>query len=231
MTHSVKEAAFYINKIMEERCVLIVSATDHNASIMTAIVDILDDEGQVVFDYSGSQELDRLIRRSESIDFSTNIDDINIHFSSGAIEDTMHKGRPAFSIKMPRQVHRVQRREFYRAAPPLSERPDCVMEYDGHTYKASVIDISIGGIGALIQNADFKVGDVVERCRITTPIGIEIEVSLKFMYVGRELNVNKERRYGCQFTNVSAWIESSLQKYVMYLQGQELARRRELESF
>lgn len=228
MINSAKEAARYIERIMQERCVLIASSADYNVSIMTAIVDILDDENEVVFDYSGSEDLDKLIRKSGSLDFTTYIDDVNIAFSSGAAENTVYKGRPAFKINMPSAIQRVQRREFHRVSPPLSERPTCVMEYDGHIYKATVIDISIGGIGALIENAHFRAGDVIERCVITTPIGIEIEASLKVVSVRKKSEGSKEIRYGFTFKDATAFIESNLQKYVFYLERKEVAKRREL---
>jgi len=228
LTHSANEASLYIHKILKERCILVASSGDYDASIMTAIIDILDGEDEVVIDYSGAKDLDRLIRKSQSVDFSTSIDDINIFFSSGAVEDTVHQGRPAFKIKMPRSIHRVQRREAYRASPPLSERPECVMESDDHTHQATVINISIGGIRVLVQNAAFKAGDVIERCRITTPIG-EIEAALEIVYVGKTLDGNGETQYGCKFKDASVSVESKLQRYVTYLQSKELARRRELE--
>ncbi|MFN2104543.1 MAG: flagellar brake protein [Candidatus Promineifilaceae bacterium] len=227
MTDPVKEASLYINKIMEERCILVASPEDHDASIMTAIIDILDDENEVVFDYSGSKDLDRRIRQSQSIGFSTCIDDIKVTFSSGPVEDTVHRGRPAFKIKMPRSIYRVQRRDFYRVSPPLLERPECVMEYDGKSYKATILDISIGGINALIQNSRFKAGDVIERCRISTPIGIKIEASLEIIYVRNELDRSREAQYGCVFKDAGALVESKLQRYVTYLQGKELEKRRE----
>ena len=212
---------------MEERCILVASPEDHDASIMTAIIDILDDENEVVFDYSGSKDLDRRIRQSQSIGFSTCIDDIKVTFSSGPVEDTVHRGRPAFKIKMPRSIYRVQRRDFYRVSPPLLERPECVMEYDGKSYKATILDISIGGINALIQNSRFKAGDVIERCRISTPIGIKIEASLEIIYVRNELDRSREAQYGCVFKDAGALVESKLQRYVTYLQGKELEKRRE----
>lgn len=229
MTDPVKEASLYINKIMEKRCILVASPADHDASIMTAIIDILEDENEVVFDYSGSKDLDRLIRQSQSVGFSTCIDDINVTFSSGTVEDTVHRGKPAFKIKMPRSIYRVQRRDFYRASPPLLERPECVMEYEGKTYKATILDISIGGMNAMIQNSHFKAGDIIERCRISTPMGIKIEASLKIVYVRNELDKSRETQYGCMFKNAGSMVESKLQRYVTYLQGKELEKRRELE--
>lgn len=228
MTNQAEEAAHYIHKIMEERRILVASSADHDVSIMTAIIDIPDDGSEVVFDYSGSKDLDRLIRQSKSIDFSVNLDDTNLAFSSDAVEDTVHHGRPAFKVGMPRAVHRIQRRDFYRVSPPLSERPECVMEHEGKTYHAIIIDISIGGICALVESAGFKSGDVIERCRISTPVGIEIESPLEIAYVGSKLDGRKEARYGCRFKDASAFIESELQKYVTYLQGKELAKRRGL---
>ena len=215
---------------MEKKSILTASSADYDASIMTAIVDIFDDENEVIFDYSGSEELDRLIRKSRSIDFSTHVDDINVTFSSGAVEDTVYKGRPAFKIKMPRSIHKVQRRNFYRVSTPLSERPACVMEHDGNTYQATIIDISIGGINAHIKNADFRAGDIIERCTISTPIGIEIEASLKIVYVRDRLDKNREARYGCKFKDASTSVESKLQKYVSYLERKEIAKRREFRT-
>jgi c-di-GMP-binding flagellar brake protein YcgR len=216
--------------IMEKRSVLVANSADYHASIMTAIVAIRDDGSTVVFDYSGTKELDRLIGKSRSIHFSTRIDDIDFAFSANAVENTVYKARPAFSIQMPRSVHRVQRRDFYRASPPLSERPACLLEHAGNTYQATLIDISIGGLGALIPNADFKAGDVIERCRISTSIGIDIEASLKIVYVKKDRGGSGDTLYGCAFKNANALLESKLQKYVTYLQGIELAKRQELQS-
>lgn len=223
---SAKEAAFYLNRIMEEGCTLTASFADHgrNASIMTTIADIPDDESGVIFEYSDSKELDSLIRQSQSIDFSTYIDDVSITFSSGPVEDTVYNDKPAFKIQMPRAIDRVQRRDFYRASPPVSERPTCAMEYKGKTYKAIVVDISIGGMSAFIHHADFKAGDVIEKCTISTPIG-EIEAPLEIVYVGSGLDGNLKVQYGCRFKDISMLVESKLQKYVTYLQGLVNAKR------
>lgn len=230
MTDPAKEASFYIHRIMEERRILTASFAeqDDKASIMTTIVDIVDDESAVVFEYSDSKELDSLIRQSRSIDFSTYIDDVNITFSSGPVEDTLYKGKPAFKIEMPHSIHRLQRRDYYRTSPPLSERPKCIMESNGNTYKATIVDISLGGISAFIHNADFNTGDVIDKCTIATPIGIEIETPLEIVYVGKGLDGNLEVQYGCRFKNANASLESKLQKYVTYLQGRHLSKRYEL---
>ena len=226
MTVLAKEAAFYVNKIMDDRCVLVASSKDHDASIMTAIVDVLEDA--VLSDYSGAKKVDDLIRKSQAIDFSTKIDGLNIHFSSGPVEDTVHEGRPAFSIKMPRAINRVQRREFYRATTPVTERPECFVERNGKRHMATVIDISIGGIGAIVENAFFKTGDVIEKCRINTPVRMPIEASLEIVRVGYKLDNGNGTRYGCRFKGMSRSIEANLYRYGAYLQGLEIARRREL---
>jgi flagellar brake protein len=88
---------------------------------VTSILDVDPDRNTVYFDCSIDPEQNRRILQSKRLQYETTLDKIRILFSTeGQMQSTTHNGGPALVAEIPPTLIRLQRREFYRMATPVS---------------------------------------------------------------------------------------------------------------
>src|SRR5476649_2350241 len=87
---------------------------------VTSILDVLPDDNTVILDCSIDREQNQRILSARAVSFETTLDKIRILFSAERVEQASFEGNPALKIALPATLIRLQRREFYRMATPVS---------------------------------------------------------------------------------------------------------------
>ncbi|MYM76180.1 flagellar brake protein [Duganella sp. FT109W] len=198
---------------------------------VTSILDV-DDAAQAVYlDCSIDQEQNRRVLASRQLSFETTLDKVRILFAAEHVEATTYEGNPAFKIAIPATLIRLQRREFYRIATPVSNPVRVLIalpaELGGPT-SFPLADISCGGISILdnkmmLGNA---VGKEYPDCRIDLPevgavtTALQVRNSLDLTL----LNNKSNRRLGCEFRHISRGALATVQRYITKLERERNAR-------
>jgi c-di-GMP-binding flagellar brake protein YcgR len=198
---------------------------------VTSILDVDEHSRTVILDCSIDKEQNQRILASRRLSFETTLDKVRILFAADHIESTTFEGNPAFKIAIPATLIRLQRREYYRIATPVTNPVRVVIplpaELGGST-TFPLADISCGGI-AILDNK-MVLGDTIGKnyvdCRIDLPeIGqvataLQVRNSLDLTLLNNKTN----RRLGCEFVNIPRGMLAYVQRYITKLERERNAR-------
>ncbi len=199
---------------------------------VTSVLDVDPDTNSVILDRSIDNAQNLRILRGQRISFETSLDKIRILFSGEGVTETMFENAPALKLALPLSLIRLQRREFYRMATPVSNPVSAMIQMPddlgGGTVGFPLSDISCGGI-AILDNK-LVLGDTIginyEGCRIdlpeigavTTTLQVRNSVDLTL------LNNKTNRRLGCHFIDISRGNLAMVQRYITKLERERNAR-------
>jgi c-di-GMP-binding flagellar brake protein YcgR len=199
---------------------------------VTSVLDVDPDTNSVILDRSIDSDQNRRILRAQRISFETTLDKIRILFSGDGVTETTFENAPALKLTLPVSLIRLQRREFYRMATPVSNPVRSLIpmpeELGGGTASFPLSDISCGGIAILDNKLVLgnTVGNNYEGCRIDLPdIGmvmttLQVRNSLDLTLLNNKTN----RRLGCSFIDISRGNLAMVQRYITKLERERNAR-------
>jgi len=129
---------------------------------------------------------------------------------------------------MPRELLRLQRREYYRLVTSVVNPVKCMINSDKGMMETLVVDISIGGVGILAyqDSGELAAGETYHGCRITLPGSGEFALSLA-VCTTFEITLKNGRhthRAGCQFIDLPASVETEIQRYIIRVDRERRAR-------
>lgn len=198
---------------------------------VTAILDVDDQLDTVVLDSSIDQEQNKRILAGRRLSFETTLDKVRILFAAEQVEPTVFEGNPAFKMAVPPTLIRLQRREYYRIATPVTNPVRVVIALDdelGSKTTFPLADISCGGI-AILDNKMLlgeAIGKEFPNCRIDLPeIGqvttaLQVRNSLDLTLLNNKTN----RRLGCEFVGIERAMLAYVQRYITKLERERNAR-------
>ena len=199
---------------------------------VTSVLHVDADAGELLVDCSIDPAQNKRILASRKLMFETSVDKIRIIFHAAQVHEATFKGGPAFKIDIPDSVVRLQRREYYRMATPVSN-PVRVsiplpLEHGGGMGSFPIADISCGGIAILDPKLvlDNTVGKNYENCKIDLPeIGmVTTTLQIRSSHDVTLLNSKSNRRLGCEFINISRGNMAGVQRYITKLERERNAR-------
>ena len=223
-----KEIVYILRAVMEKTELVSAYFNRGESFILTSIIAVDQDEGLVYLDFGANKEFNRKILDSEKIIFVTAHDKVKVQFAANRIEKTRLEGRDVFRIELPKSLIKLQRREYYRVAAPIAKPLKCVVLIEGERkIEMAVADIGIGGVGVVIPPADAVVepGMVFNGCNLILPeVGnIVATMEIRNVFEVTLRNGLKTRRAGCQFVNLSANMQSIIQRYIIKVERERRA--------
>lgn len=227
-THNRREILFYLNQLINDGERVSVIFDGGSETVLTVLLNLNDEANQLIFDWGGSEESNRKLLQSERNFFACAPHGVKNHFVTGAVRETTYEKRRAFVTNLPDHYTRLQRREYFRLVLPMTRRPPCTVALpDGKAMQLSVVDISIGGIGAEFPagTTPFSLGMKLARARIELKGIGALEVDLEVCNMGQVQRGDKHyNRIGCNFMKISHAVENQLQRFITDVQREERAR-------
>lgn len=178
------------------------------------------DKGRLIFDCSGSPELNRRFRDADRATFVGRPGGIHVQFSTGGPQEINYQGAKAFSVALPKFLLRLQRRNSFRIETPRI-RP---LELFGRLpneqlLKLVVRDISVTGIGVVATELPVGLasGMVMQNCHMMLP---EDSKELFFSAMVAHMTEYESRqglaqwRIGLHFLTLSGSEEARIQRYI-----------------
>lgn len=223
------EVLSYLRQAVERRC---PAAAHFGAGdfIATTLLAVNPQFEELVFDHSGDPDANARLLRSGRLTFVTTVDQVKVQFDTQRAEITMFDGLPAYRTRLPGTLLRLQYREFYRVAPPLSRPIGCRLadpRRPADTLELRVLDLSVGGL-ALLVPADLKLatGQRLGPCRMELPeIGVlNFDAEVRSV-VEHPTSGGGALRCGLRFLPLPGPATSLVQRYVMKLQRERLTDR------
>jgi c-di-GMP-binding flagellar brake protein YcgR len=233
MLYDAASIRIQLQKLIDKRCTLTAIGESGAVSLLTAPLAI---EGDILWvDIPSSQEvLDRVLKCAR-LSFVGALDQVSMRFSSGPPVLGIQDSRPALHLPLPDRLLHLQRREIMRREPPPGALT-CIVPGRGRTagiaISTTIRDIGGGGLAVLVADDAMVLatGDLLPGCRIALPgLGV-VEVTLRVCHVRHVQQRGKDvLQAGCQFIDLPPADQSKLFRYLMQLDREQLARRRERE--
>ncbi|KAB2925411.1 MAG: flagellar brake protein, partial [Dechloromonas sp.] len=181
------EIQFYLHLLSKRHCLFTAYIDNGRQFFLTSIVGLDENTGTLFLDPSNARESNANAHSARQITLVTNLDRVKIQIRLPALRETMHQGQAVLSAAMPKQLLRLQRREFFRLEPPLATPIVCQLAgVDGHgrpqTFELQLSDISGGGvslIGPLAIAEHFPRDALFQHCRLDIPDEGVIQVNLR----------------------------------------------------
>jgi c-di-GMP-binding flagellar brake protein YcgR len=224
--HQPAEIVFVLKKVMQNTQLVTAYLDGGTDFALTSVLAVMPDTGEVVLDVSSDAAVNKRLLAAKKVLLETSHDQVKVKFTANEIREVRYKGRPALRIPLPALLVRIQRREHYRIATPITKPLICTLPLaqrgPGVQAETIVLDISIGGV-ALMDNQTataFQVGDVFEKCRIGLPeVGtLVVSLAVRTLRDTPLKNGASFRRCGCQFSGLAPSAESLVQRYIMLLE-------------
>jgi len=223
-----REILFHLRQLIEAGERVSVIFDEGRESLLTVLLAVDETDDRLIFDWGGSEELNRKLLQSPRNIFVCMPHGVRNQFVTGRAFATEHQGRRAFTTPLPSHYTRLQRREFFRLVLPLSHRPLCLVKTaDGDTLELPVLDISIGGLVVETSSANlpFEIGQRLPGSLIALLEGSRLEVELEVRNLAIVARGSRSfGRIGCRFIDLSHAAEHLLQRFITDVQREERAR-------
>lgn len=231
MLHDAGSIRTQLQQLIDKRCMLTASGNEGAVSMLTAPLAI--EHATLWVDVPPNTAVLQSLLHCARLSFEGAIDKVTLHFSSGPPTLGTHEGRPALRLPLPECLLHLQRRELMRRKPRPGGLNCLVPARDPASAPPATTTIrDIGGGGLAILVADdglaLATGDLLPGCVIELPELGAVEVTLRVCHVLPVRQCGKDvRQAGCEFVDLPAATETKLFRYLMQLDREQLARRRE----
>lgn len=220
--HSRLEIIAILRSVIEHRAFVTLTFGVHDDFIVSALLAMNPDFEELIFDYGADARANQRLVHATDIELSTELDHIKIQFSAQRADPTQFQGGPAFRIRLPASITRLQRRDNYRVRLPLSQPATCTLQLDPERPSSSVairiFDLSCGGMALIDYPADLKLepGTVYSDCRIDLREIGRVTADLEIMHVMEKVSKNslRLRICGCRFRNIASATVTQIQRYI-----------------
>jgi len=193
---------------------------------VTVLLTVNPEFEEVVFDNASDAATQRRLMEAETLTFVAFVDNIKLQFTSQRAEPTTYEDKPAFRVRLPEQVLRLQRRDFFRVRTPVSKPAHCLVPYgeDKKQYeKLRLLDISVGGVAVVTypQKFDLTAGTRIDECFLDLPGVGSVGISVKVRHLAPLPKDDKARAVGCEFVDVTPAARTLIQRYVNKLDAEQ----------
>jgi c-di-GMP-binding flagellar brake protein YcgR len=199
---------------------------------VTSILEVDPDNDTFMLDRSIERDQNRRIAAAGKISCETSLDKIRILFKVENVREVQYDNSTALEADIPETLVRLQRREFYRMATPVTHPVLVVVplpeELGGGSATFPLADISCGGIAFLDNKLQLgnAAGRTLEGCRLDLPdVGpVVTNLEIRNMQDVTLLNNKTARRFGCMFSGISRGNLGNVQRYITKLERERNAR-------
>lgn len=234
IVHNPKEVIQILNDLVKHKSMIKV-IFNHGADVyLTSIISIDAKTGAVYLDVGIDEEFNRRLLASHHVVFVKE-DGVKIKWTSTHISGVELKDGKAIKIALPKDMVRLQRRDYYRFTTPVASPvvckipvPDVLNPAEETILELTLVDVSLGGIGAFATtplNPALVLGQALNSCKIGFPDVGETNLTLRVKNITeiRVQDVVTKYRVGFEYVEPSRGNEGLINRYVYILERQAIA--------
>lgn len=208
-----------LREIMAEKNLVAIYGEDGNTFMLSTLLAVDAEHDALLLEQGADREMNRRLLAGAGCTCATTHEQVHVQFSAPTPQPARHGDDTAFRLPLPRELLRLQRREYYRLVTSVVNPVKCLINLGEQRIESVVVDLSIGGIGVLSypEAGRLRAGDEHHGCRIMLPgtgefaLGLRVrstfDVTLK--------NGRLTHRAGCQFIDLPPSIETAIQRYII----------------
>lgn len=231
LLHTKSEMLPVFKRLVEEVSQVTMFFNGGRDMVITCLANFDDDS--LTLDFGPSSELNRKALAADRLFCISQLDKVKIQFLLRGVTQVTDNGRPAFRARLPENMLRLQRREFFRLTLPIT-RPlsmTATMKLasgSNQTMDIQVCDISGGGLSIINLDKAIPIepGLVLEGCRLDLPEVGMVTCTLKVCSVQETTNrVGATfHRAGCEFVKLAGPMSTLIQRYIIKMERERKAR-------
>ncbi len=227
-----KKIINHLDLLIKSKCLINMRVGLTNESHTTILLGIDKKNNALILDYTTKEYLNQYIVKAEEITFDTEYEGIKVSFKGSSIKKITHEGESAFLMPMPKSLHWMQRREYYRVKLPLSNPNYCQLIIENREpINLQLYDISLSGFAMLNLSKDISdlliPGTVLSDCKLVLSdidVGlISFEICAK--YIINPDKLQKIQKIGCKFVNIPGPAENVIQRTMQQIQRNNLQKK------
>ena len=186
----------------------------------------------VVFDFGADGAANDRMLRADRLLVVSQLSHVRVQFAADRAQVTTFDGGPAFRVRVPSMLTRLQRREFYRVRVPGTRpvRCDVPVSEDAGSVRVPlrVLDLSSGGLALTDLPSHLKVetGTAWHGCRLALPdLGpLSVDLGVVRVIESPASRGTVARRVGAQFLKLPDGTRAQVQRYINRLEREQLAK-------
>ena len=222
------EIRSYLNDVMTDKTLVAIYARNGKDFVLSTLLSVDQPQGYVLLEQGGDAAMNAMLLAGSHCTFATTHDQIHIQFSSDRIAADRIGKEAVFRVPMPKELLRLQRREYYRLGTSVVNPLKCMVNTSDGLMETVVMDLSIGGVGVLsFQNGGrIKAGELYQGCRLALPGTGEFALSLavRTTFDVTLKNGRITHRAGCEFIDLPPSVETAIQRYIISVERERRAR-------
>jgi c-di-GMP-binding flagellar brake protein YcgR len=206
LTRSPKEISRMLETVRARSTLVTAVLAGGQATFQSLIRQVDAQGGRMVLERSPVEAANAALLARQRCTFQSEVTGWRIEFVASLPREVVHEGTRAIELRFPEVLVSHQRREHSRALEPQVALL-CLADAGGITpFDASIVDLSLSGIGFLIYAADITLepGTLLKGCRIelgergACAVDLEVRYSQPVTAEGR-----RAMRSGCRFVDPS----------------------------
>lgn len=222
LIHSRLEIAAILGTMAKSGSMLTAYFGGGNDFILTCIAAVRPEQNTVLVDCGADADANQRVLHARSINFVALHQRIKIQFVAESLRPARLAGRDVFSMALPATLLRLQRREYFRIATPLTRPLVCSIAPQSAPVRApaelTIVDISCGGISVIDSSvpAGIEVGAHFRGCRIVLPnLGaVTTDIMVRSTFEVMLKNGSKHKHAGCEFIGMPERDRALIQRYI-----------------
>lgn len=218
---SAPEIIGLLRDMVARHVLLTVHFNEGRESLVTMLLEVNPEFEEVVFDRGAGPDANRHLLRASRLTFVTTLDHIKIQFQVLRAYETMHGGEPAFRMRIPASILRLQRRNSYRVKLPQSHPVLChVPRPKAEPLRIRVLDLSVEGVALMADGGTLEAneGDILRGCRIDLPEHrLQVDLEVRNTLPLDALTLPK-RRFGCRFVKLPASEAAMISRVILAIE-------------
>lgn len=197
--------------------------------LLTAVLFVAANEDAVFLDINANRTTNERLLAARSAQFISSDAGATVKWSVDAVSLSDYDGAPAFRIRLPQSLRRIQRRSAYRITTPRARPVMCRLFLTGGVLlDLPLVDISAEGLGAVLPGESddrFLPGSRFAGCALDIPdIGkVSFDLLLQSRWNVELTNGQVSPRAGFAFVDMRPATQSMIQRYVNRLERQRIA--------
>lgn len=233
-TTTVPSEIFHHLRLLASHSDPITIFSNHGKSfVVTRLIAVDAKTASMYLEQGGNYEANRQLLSSERNVFSCSPGGIKTQFPLEAVTEVEIDGMPVFCAPLPKEITKLQRREYFRIQTPAATGITCTLhEYQGGGgITLPVYDISLGGI-SLVLNAripGFEIGTVYKRAELDLREHgvLPMELKIRNHLVMRTATGGEQRRVGAEFLELEVRAQTLVQRYIAQLERERRALQKD----
>lgn len=218
----------YLNEVMTDKTLVAIYGKNGRDFVLSTLLSVGEPPGYLLLEQSGDAAMNAMLLASPHCTFATTHNQIHLQFSSDRVEADRFGKEAAFRLPMPRELLRLQRRDYYRLGTSVLNPLKCLINTDQGLMETVVMDLSIGGVGVLSyeNSGRIRAGELYQGCRLALPGTGEFALSLavRTTFDVTLKNGRVTHRAGCEFIDLPPSVETAIQRYIISVERERRAR-------